>query len=293
MSTLRATDLSLLRGADPLWRRRPSGLAGEDACEPYELVAKHALPRRGFASPLGFWFAPEEDWASPPAYRVELAPPRRPGAMSHAGNGSPAVAEGRCLRVVVAGRPGSGASAEQPPRMALEVAGRSARITVDETAWPEAQEAGLLAVATCWRLEALDGSLDRLTDDARATLDRRGRAAPARRGGPRLSWRTLHHDGHALILDLPEFEGPLTDPARFVPTREAARLYRRVCGKLGLFAWRDRIDERAEVLEGILEALSSGREHRPSIALQVALEVLIIALLATEVAVSLLSSSWE
>ena len=185
MSTLRATDLSLLRGADPLWRRRPSGLAGEDACEPYELVAKHALPRRGFASPLGFWFAPEEDWASPPAYRVELAPPRRPGAMSHAGNGSPAVAEGRCLRVVVAGRPGSGASAEQP-RMALEVAGRSARITVDETAWPEAQEAGLLAVATCWRLEALDGSLDRLTDDARATLDRRGRAAPCAGRSPAL-----------------------------------------------------------------------------------------------------------
>ena len=49
MSTLRASDLSLLRGADPLWRRRPSGLAGEEVCEPYELVAKHGLPRRGFA----------------------------------------------------------------------------------------------------------------------------------------------------------------------------------------------------------------------------------------------------
>ncbi len=293
MSTLRASDLSLLRGADPLWRRRPSGPAGEDACEPYELVAQHSLPRRGFASPMGFWFAPAEDWASPPPYRLELAPSRRPGAMIRAGAGIPGAAEGRRLRVVVVGASRPGASSGPPPRMALEVASRSARIEVDEAAWPEAREASLLAVATCWRLEALDGALDRLTDDARMMLGRRSRTGPARLAGRGPSWRALHHDGQALILDLPEFEGPLTDPARFVPSREMARLYRRLCRGLGLFAWRDRIDERAEVLEGILETLSTGRDHRQSIALQVALEILIIALLATDVAVSVLSGAWE
>ena len=79
MSTLRASDLSLLRGADPLWRRRPSGPPGEDPCEPYELVAQHGLPRQGFASAMGFWFAPAEDWASPPPYRLELRPRAAPG----------------------------------------------------------------------------------------------------------------------------------------------------------------------------------------------------------------------
>jgi hypothetical protein len=282
MSILRARDLTVLRGADPLWRRR-SSTAVEEACEPYELVAKHGLPRGGSASPMGFWIAPAEDWASPPPYRLEVASTPRPGAMIHAGNGVPGVAEGRCLRAVVAAGRRSGASPEEASGLALEVAGRSARIVFDEAAWPEAREAGLLAVATAWRLEAIDGALDRLTDHARPMLGRRGRP----------SWPALHRDAHALILDLPEFEGPLTDPASFVRTREAARVYRRLCRRLGLLAWRDRIDERVEVLEGLLATHAARREHRQAIALQVALEVLIIALLAADVAVSMMSGTWE
>jgi hypothetical protein len=291
MSVLRASDISLVRGADPLWRRRSAGPVGEGGCEPYELISRHRLPRRGFASPLGFWFAPAEDWASPPPYRLEVAPTRRPGARVHTGNGMPGIAEGRRLGIVVAPPRRPGAPGDPPPPMALEVAGRSARIEVDEASWPEARAAGLLVVATCWRLEALDGALDRLTDRARMTLERQGRSAPARRDEP--SWRALHRDAHALILDLPEFEGPLTDPASFLPSREAARLYRRLSGRLGLLAWRHRIDERAEVLEGLLEALSTRRDHRQAIALQIGLGVLIIALLATEVAVSVLSWARE
>jgi hypothetical protein len=292
MTRLRASDISLLRGADPLWRRRSSGLAGEGGCEPYELVARHGLPRRGFASPLGFWFAPAGDWTNPPPYRLEVAPTRRPGARVHAGDGMPGIAEGRRLGVVVAPPRRPGVS-EPPPPMALEVAGRSARIEVDEAAWPEARAAGLLAVATCWRLEALDGALDRLTDRARMTLERPGRSAQARRDEPGSCWQALHREAYALILDLPEFEGPLTDPSSFLPSREAARLYRRLCGRLGLFAWRDRLDERAEVLEGLLETLTAGRDHRQAIALQIGLEALIIAVLAAEVAVSLASWAWE
>jgi hypothetical protein len=290
MSILRASDLSLVREADPLWRRRACAPAGEGACEPYELVAKLGLPRGGFASPLGFWMAPAAEWASPPPYRLEVAPLRRPGAILHAGNGSPGIAAGRCLRAVVAERRRTRASAERPPRLVIEVASRSARIAVDEAAWPEAREVGLLAVATCWRLDAIDATLDRLTDQARRML---GRPESVTRDGTSLSWRDFRLDAQVLLLDLADFEGPLTDPSSVVPSREAARLYRRLCGRLGLFAWRDRIDERAEVVEGLLETLSARREHRQVIALQVALEVLIIALLATDVALSLLSIARE
>ena len=170
-------------------------------------------------STMGFWFAPAEDWASPPPYRLELAPSRRPGAMIRAGAGTRRRRRDVACALSRWGPDSPGRPAGRP-RMALEVASRSARIEVDEAAWPEAREAGLLAVATCWRLEALDGALDRLTDDARMMLGRRGRTGPAAAGRRGPSWRALHHDGQALILELPEFEGPLTDPARFVPSRE-------------------------------------------------------------------------
>src|SRR5262249_6399774 len=174
-------------------RRRSSVPVGEGGCEPYELIARHGLPRRGFASPLGFWFAPAEDWASPPPYRVEMGPIRRPGARVHSENGMPGIAEGRRLVAVVAPSRRRGGAAASPASLALEVAGRRARIEIDEAACPAAREAGLLAVATCWRLEALDGALDRLTDQARLMLGRRDRRAPARPGGPAPSWRGLHH----------------------------------------------------------------------------------------------------
>jgi hypothetical protein len=284
MTLLLGCDLRAISGADPLWRRRSSKCAAEDSLA---LAAKLGLPPRGFASPLGFWFAPSGDWGTPPPYRLELASPRPRGESLSGGPRVALIAEKRRAGSVSASARRHDRKAGSSERIALEVTGASARIEIDEAAWPEAREAAILAVATCWRLTALDDALDQLTDGARSMLKRGFGHAPTQLA------RELHRDAHGLILDLPDFEGPLTDPARFLASREAMRLYRRLGARLGLFGWRDRIDERAEVLEGLVEALAARRDHRQAIALQIALDVLIIVLLTTEVAVSLLAWASE
>src|SRR5207244_2949867 len=57
MPTLHALDLTELPGADPLWRPRP-GFATQ------RTDSRPELPSDGFASPLGFWFAATESWAT-------------------------------------------------------------------------------------------------------------------------------------------------------------------------------------------------------------------------------------
>ena len=263
MSTLRATTSACCAG--PI-RCGDVGLPDWPARMPASRTSSSlSIPAaRGFASPLGFWFAPEEDWASPPAYRVELAPTRRPGAMSPAGNGSRPSRRAGAFASSWRRRHRVGASAGQP-RAWPSSRGPFGPITVNETAWPEAREAGLLAVATAWRLEAIDGSLDRLTDDARAgSIAAAGpptRGGPGSPGGPPSRWpcpdprpsrvrRTAHR------------------PGAVRPFPGGGALYRRsaassACSPGATGSTNESRSSKAS------SRLSSGREHRPSIALQV------------------------
>ncbi len=320
MSNLRAADLTSWREADSLWRLRASAPLFTNPSNPASVAKSLGLPSRGFASPLGFWFAPEEDWRDPPQYLMERAAPSRINSIARIKSKVPhVIATDSRRRVVVTDRQKNQSASGRVRRLDLAVDGPSARVEVDDVAWPEAGEASLLAVATCWRLEALDRCFDRFTDLARELLDRKKRRSPldmirrrfargkgdsASQSRPRqessfwkgssashrpISATELQRQGHSLILDLPELEGPLTDPARFVRSRASAWLYRRLCGKLGLFAWRDRIDERAEVLDGILDALGVRHDHRQVITL----EILIILLLAIDIALSQFLGYWE
>jgi hypothetical protein len=167
----------------------------------------------------------------------------------------------------------------------VTVADNSAIIEPDPTVWPEADAAAILAVATCWRLREIDHSFVLLTEHAREILNR-GTSVFSKWKRRRTE---LLRDGRSLILDLPDFEAPLTDPSRFFHQRDAAELYRRLCTRLDLFDWRDRIDERAEVIDGILDTINARIDHRQVITL----EFLIILHLAADVALSQLLTAWE
>ena len=285
MSSLRAADLTTIRCADPLWRWRISGENRREAGRDSELAARIGLPPQGFASPLGFWFAPEEEWLSPPPYLLERIPPRRPGVRNRIGlRGAGLDAQGNRRALVTQRQQADGSTKARRRRLGVTVGDHSAIVETDPADWPEADASAMLTVATCWRLQEIDRSFDLLAEQARVILSRSTRIGlKSRRSAD------LFRDGRSLILDLPEFEGPLTDPSRFLCQRESTELYRRLCTRLGLFDWRDRIDERAEVLDGILDTIHARIDHRQVITL----EFLIILLLAIDVALSQFLMAWE
>jgi hypothetical protein len=101
---------------------------------------------------------------------------------------------------------------------------------------------------------------------------RRAHALGARR-------RTLQK----LILDLPGYEGSLTNPRGHLPSKWAVVLYRRLCVWLGLNRQRLEIDERIEVVESIFDSLTEALYHSQSLAFQIVLELAIVALLLLDV----------
>ena len=83
----------------------------------------------------------------------------------------------------------------------------------------------------------------------------------------------------ALILDLPDFEGALTNPRGCLAAGRSVRLYRVLAVRLGLDRWRREIDERIEVVEAIFDSLVESLNHYQSLAFQIALELVIVAVL--------------
>ncbi|HKI20730.1 MAG TPA: hypothetical protein VKA15_22760, partial [Isosphaeraceae bacterium] len=84
---------------------------------------------------------------------------------------------------------------------------------------------------------------------------------------------------HALILDLPDFEAALTNPQGYLAPGRPVRLYRALAARLGLNRWRHEIDERIEVVEAIFDSLTESLNHLHSLAFQIALELIIVAVL--------------
>jgi hypothetical protein len=184
----------------------------------------------------------------------------------------------------MAAGPGRAAESSSSGPLILEIDSRTARIGVEAGAWSSGTEAVLIVVAQFWRFLAIDHLLDELTDWARADLNntngelrslihwRRSRALRARQ-------RLLQ----ALILDLPDFEGVLTNPRGYLATGRAVRLFRSLAAQLGLDRRRRVIDERIEVVEAVFDSLTESLNHYQALASQIVLELVIVAVLLLDV----------
>ena len=89
----------------------------------------------------------------------------------------------------------------------------------------------------------------------------------------------------ALLVDLPHFEGPLTDPLMYCSSERSAQTYATLAEKLRLEEWCELIDEKAEAVEDTYEALTEKLFEYKNFAAEALLEILIVAILLAELAI--------
>jgi hypothetical protein len=173
----------------------------------------------------------------------------------------------------------------------LEVDSNVARIGVEAVTWTRFGETVLFAIAQNWRLDAINRALDKLADWARKDLEQNATFASVIRRSRARELRAQHRALARLILDLPEFEGSLTNPRGYLGAGQSVRLYRRVRARLGLDRKRREIDERVEVIESIFDSLVESLNHFQALAFQIVLELAIVALLLVDVGLYLLDAA--
>jgi hypothetical protein len=281
LKALRAIDLTQQPDARALWRGpAPGGRAGSPAIE---------LPRPGFVSPMGFWLAEVQDvvaeaTVSPHIIRFEA---HSPAAVQAAQESRPAAAPAGPRR-----RPDQTVRLKPPHvgdgELVLKLSTAGVRVITTEAAWKALAEPVLLAVGLYWRFLAIEDEIDRLTEQAHADLDHA--TMPA---GP--AWkrrRELIANARAvrdLLLDLPHFQGPLTDPYPYCSTERSAQAFEGLAEKLHFEEWCERIDERAEAIEDTYEAATEKFMEFRHFVYEATLEILIVVILLGELGVAL----WE
>jgi hypothetical protein len=285
MQTLRAFDLTELPRADSLWRKRHDS-HGEPSASHAARPAAFNLPVEGFPSSLGFWFAASDAWTNgPPRLTLEFfdADESEQTNRSERARARDATTKGRTVRARLKTLNGRAPAGKSPLPLLIEIDANVARIKIDAGAWASVGETVLFAVAQYWRLAAIDRTLDELSDWARDDLENNNGFTKviSRRRATEL--RARRRVLEKLILDLPEYEGSLTNPRRHFPSVLAVALYRRLCAQLGLHRRRREIDERVEVVESIFDSLTDSLNHFQSLAFQIVLELAIVALLLLDV----------
>jgi hypothetical protein len=268
--------------ADParraLWRTDLPGV--RDA----EEAAGEGLPRQGVASPMGYWLAPLEPGTAPAqdALALSFAAPGDEGGQHVASLGnSQKPGWGRPIQTVRLKAPGSGDG-----DLTLTVGPAGARISASPTTWKVLAEPVLLAICQYWRFAAIDAEIGRLTQLARGDMDHSNMPGiGSLRAHGVLVQRA--RDVRALLLDLPHFEGPLTDPLPYCSSEQAAKAYETLAEKLDLEDWCELIDERAEAVEDAYEALTEKLFEFKNFAWEAVLEGLIIVILLAELGVAL------
>jgi hypothetical protein len=292
MHTLYALDLTGRPETDFLWRRTRAGL-GPDAILHVPAARALDLPPDGFASPFGFWFAAAPSWnASLPQLRIEFAAPddlerpdRRPEDPLER-----AATAGHAVRARLKPPGGRTRTARTTRSFSLEIDSSVARIKVDDQTWSSVGDTVLFAVAQYWRFAAIDRTLGELSHWARQDFEPGYRFWHEIRATRSRGLRARRRELQSLILDLPDFEGPLTNPRGHLRAPGAGRLYRRLVVLLGLGRYRREIDERIEVVETIFDSLAESLNHFQSLAFQIALELVIAALLLVDVGLYLFDS---
>ncbi len=174
MQTLYALDMTETPGFGSCWRERQKS-AAQRASAADQIARYSELPRGGFRSPLGFWFAAAESWATTvPRLRVEFceldelgrANRNREGG-SRDGGATRRTARARLKATPLAGR-AQGRGASLP--LNLEINQEMATVEVAPDTWESVGETVLLVVAQFWRFGAIDRKLDELSDWARDDL---------------------------------------------------------------------------------------------------------------------------
>jgi hypothetical protein len=287
MQTLHALDLTESPGASSLWRRRRDS-HGEPARALPTTASDLDLPVQGFPSPFGFWFAEGPSWTTaPPRLTVEffeVVDPERANRTQH-GPIRESPSSFRTIRARPKALAGRARDRKSTLPLMIEVDSDLARIRVDAATWATVGETVLFVVAQYWRFAAIDRALDELSDWARNDLEKNTGFVSmlSRRRASNL--RDHRRELEKLILDLPDFEGPLTNPNSHLPAGRAVALYRGLCSLLGLYRRRREIDERIEVVESIFDSLTESLNHFQSLAFQIVLELIIVTLLLLDVGV--------
>lgn len=275
--TLKAIDLTQAAEFGPLWRTLRVAAAGPSETPP-------GLPRGGLATPTGFWFVEVEPDGPPDPHslRVEFAPPGAP--RRHSAPGTPRLRESdqRSASLRLPGRVARAIAPELSDGLTLDVGPRRALVGVNDPVRPCVIEPILLLISQCWRFLEIERRLDALSALSSAGITKR-------------TSKTL--DGlqsiRSLVLDLPNFEGPLVDPRGYFPSRRSALLYRTCSRRLELGPWRERIGERIEILESTLSALVDDRRHTDSLAWMICLEALILLALFVDIGLNLYATFFQ
>jgi PAS domain-containing protein len=278
MQTLQALDLTKIRGADDLWRSRRATTR--------PAVNHVKLPDDGFASPMGFWFAPAESWGKTVVtpLRVEVCNTdeqdgEAPGGKDRLFSPDWLYSSRRAQLGLKSKRTQSVGSI---PRLIIDIDPCAARIRVAPEAWASISNIVLLVVAQYWRFVAITHLLDDIADWVRGDLHRHRFINLIHRRRSR-ELRAHRRVLQALILDLPDFELLLTNPTGYLSPGRPIRLYRALVAQLGLKAERRALDERVEVVEAVLDSLADSLNHLQALAFQIALELAIVTLLLLDV----------
>jgi len=271
---IQAIDLTTRPEYRSLWRARNAASSGTGSAT--------GLPHGGHASPMGFWLAGGADPSAAPAdgLRITVRAPSdapasapEPSATQTFGTGSRPPQTVR-LKAVNSGE----------GDLFLTVSPAAAQVVASEAAWRTHAESVLLAVCQYWRFCAVDVQIDRLTELAHGDID------PATMPGPAAlrARQRLTENARAvreLLVDLPHFEGPLTDPLAFCTSERSAQVFESLVEKLQLEEWCEAIDERTEAIEDTYEAVTEKLFEYRNFAWEALLETIIVVILIAELGV--------
>jgi hypothetical protein len=273
--TLLAADLSRDPAARTLWRRGTS--AAPEAAVP-------GVAESGFASPMGYWLSSPALPTATAAGNVMLTfvDPRDdagpvPAALATAPDG----VFSRPVQTLRVKSPNAGEG-----DATLTIGPGGARVVASAAAWKTLAEPVLLAACQYWRFAAIESEITRLTERAHGDLEHSNMP----------SLRTLRdhkrlerdsRDARALMIDLPHFQGPLSDPLAYLSNERATSIYESIAEKLRLEEWSELIDDRAEAVEDAYEALAEKLFEYKNFAWEAVLEILIIVILLGELALML------
>jgi hypothetical protein len=271
---LHAIDLTSSAEHRRLWRPMPPGVSA-----PTDVPGLG----RGFALPMGFWIT--ESGAAVGAHGFTIVfEPRAVTAVPapEAPSSSSPMAGGGMIR-----RPEQTVRLKPPNpldnEVVLKIGPAGVRVSASETAWKAVAEPVILAVGQYWRFALVEREIERLTDLAHFDHAHATMPTPASLGDR----KRLAENARAvreLLIDLPHFEGPLTDPYAYCATETAALTYLALVEKLRLEEWCELIDEKAEAIEDTYEAVSEKLFEYKNFAWEAALETIIIVILLGELA---------
>lgn len=270
LTSIQAVDLTGVPTKRAIWRRWRSFSDG---------VAREATTSlaTGWPSPMGYWLAPlvaPHVAATQGARVLQVCAPGEDAAVDALLQPTPTPGG--------LGRPSQTIRLKGPDgELVLTIGGSTARVVASDATWDAMSEPVLLAACVYWRFQAIDAEIDRLTVEAENDL------AHATMAVPSSLWNRKRLLGHAravraVMIDLPHFEGPLTDPYPYLSSDRAVQTFRTLAEKLHLEEWGESIDDRAEAVEDIYASVTEKLNEFRNFAVGSILEVTIIVILLAE-----------